>query len=225
MEIDLQLLLADIDNADIRQVYEVLKRHWSEVSKDKRFLGYTIGGSLSGKDRKNKYIAMYLDSMTDHLSRPYLVPRCKFLGPQDSREMSVMACLKRPSDFVFIDFSHSTDIAVLGAGDKISAWSAYAQKKLSSFSLPDTSKRELTSAAISANGELIVSGHKDGTFMRWDARNGKPVGVRVEAHSGALNCLTISKDASTIVTASDESMWKKDCAWLLGQNSANVGRR
>ena len=203
LEIDFQLLLADSDYADMRQVYEGLKRQWFEVSKEKRFLGYFIGGSLSGRERKNKYTAMYIDSITKYLSRPFLVPRCKFLGAEDSREMSLMACRWRSRDDLFMDFSRSTGIVVLGAGDKISLWSAYAQKKLSSFSLPFVTRGcKLSCVAISANGELIVSGHNDGTFMQWDGVSGELVRVKVKAHGGCVTCLAISKDDSTIVTGS-----------------------
>ena len=210
LQIDFQLLLRDSAYADVSQVYEVLKRHWCEVSEDKRFLGYVIGGSLSVKDHKNKYTAMYIDSMTEHLSRPFLVPRSKFLGAQDSREMSLMDCRWFSSGIMPMVFSRSTGIAVLGAVDKISVWSAYAQKKLSSFILPDTWECELSCLAVSANGELIVSGHSDGSFIGWDAVSGNPVGVRVGAHSKRVTCLAISEDGSTIVTGSyDRSvrMW------------------
>ncbi len=205
MKMDFELLLADDDYADMRQVYGVLKRHWSEFSDEERFLGYYIGGSLSGRERKNKYTVMYMDSMTEHLSRPFLVPRSKFLGAEDSREMSLLGCRGRSSRTTLMDFSRSTDIAVLvDSYDEVSVWSVSAQKKQRSFSLPDTWECRLTCVAMSANGELIVSGHDDGTFMQWDARTGEPVGDWVEAHSEDVTCLAISKDGSTIVTGSKD---------------------
>ncbi len=74
LKMDFELLFEGGDNADMRQVYEVLKRHWSEISKDARSLTYFIGGSLTRTERENKYTAMYFDSMNKHLSRPFLVP-------------------------------------------------------------------------------------------------------------------------------------------------------
>ncbi len=203
LKMEFELLLADSDYADIWQVYEALKRHWFEVSRDDRFLTYYIGGSLSDRERENKYTAMYIDSMTDHLSRPFLAPRSKFLETEDSREMSLMACRWRSTSNIFMGFSRSTGIAVSGAGDKISVWSANAQKKLCSFSVPFVARGcEISSIAISANGELIMSGHNDGTFMQWDVGSGEPVGVRINAHGKRVTCLAISKDGSTIVTGS-----------------------
>ncbi len=204
LAIDFQLLLADSAYAGMRQLYEVLKRHWSEVSKEEQLLTYYIGGSLSGRERKNKYTAMYIDSMTDHLSRPFLLPRSKFLGAEDSREMSLIECRWRLDDNNFMDFSRSTGIAVLGAVDEISIWSVYAQNKLSSFSLRNTWKCGLSCVVVSANGKLIVSGHEDGSFVQWDARTGDPVRVKVKAHGRCVTCLAISKDGSTIVTGSSD---------------------
>ena len=209
LNIDFELLLGDSEYGDMRQVYEVLKRNWSEISKDERFLIYFFGGSLSGSERKKKYTALYINSMTDHLSRPFVVPRCKFLGPEDSRELSLLVIPRGPYGDVVMDLSHSKDIAVSGAGDEISVWSICTQKEVCSFSIPFVGC-ELTCVAISANGEVIVSGHEDGTFMRWDARSGEPVGDQVEAHSDVLACLAISKDGTTIFTGSYDKtlrMW------------------
>ena len=207
LKTDFELLLADGDDAEfaeIKQIYQVLERHWSEVSKDERFLPYYIGGSLSREEHKNKHTVLYTDSIMRYLSRPFLVPRSKFLGPQDSREVSLLTCLTNPI-FVNMDFSRATDRALVEAMDKISIWSVSAQKELSSFCLPpNLVKSALYCVAISADGRLIVTGHDDGTFKQWNAESGEPVRVGVKAHNDSVTCLAISNDGSTIVTGSKD---------------------
>ncbi len=200
LKIDFELLLEHINQseaADIRLVYEVLERHWSEVSRDRQLLTYYIGGSLSGEERMNKFTAQYTNSMKRYLSRPLLVPRWKFLGPQDSRELSLLTCHNYALP-VFMDFSHSADIAVVGDVEKIFLWSVSAQKELWSVSM----ESEVCCAAFSANRKLIVSGHLNGTFQVWDTKSAESVGVQVEAHSDVVSCVAINKDGSTIVTGS-----------------------
>ncbi len=210
LKMDFELMFEGSDSADMRQVYGVLKRHWSEVSKDERFLAYYIGGSLSGRKRKNKYTELCIDSMIDHLSRPFLVSRCKFLGAEDNRELSLLVCRRRSIYEPLTDFSCSRDIAVLGTSDEISVWSLCAQKELCWIGLPSEGST-LNRVSISAIGELIVSGHGDGTVLQWDAGSGEPVGVRVKAHSEWVNCLAISKDGSTIVTGSFDKTTFVEC--------------
>ncbi len=146
------------------------------------------------------YIAVYIDSMIDHLSLPFLVPWCKFLGDEYTRELSVLVCVRISNYVSHIDYSCSTDSAVFGIGE-ISVWSVCAQKQLCCISSPSEVYSHRC-VAISANGGLIFSGHDDGTVLLWDAGSSEPVGVRVEAHSKWVSCLAISKDGSTIVTGS-----------------------
>ncbi len=128
LKIDFELLLGHIDQgeaADIRLFYEVLQRNWSEVLKDERLLTYYIGGSLSGEERKNKFTAQYTNSMIRYFPRPLLVPRWKFLGPQDSRELSLLTCQHYGRLLVM-----AADIAVVGGWQQISLWAVSAQKEL-----------------------------------------------------------------------------------------------
>ena len=162
LKMDFELLISHIDS-DIRLVYKILKRHWLEVSKDHQLLTYYIEGSLSGEDRENKFTEQCINSMMRHLSRPLLVPRWKFLGPQDSRELSLLTCHEHVFG-VCMDFLRSADVAVVGTGNQISIWSLSAQKELWSM----TVKSDVTCVAISANGSRIVARHADGTFQRWD---------------------------------------------------------
>ncbi len=80
---DSKLLFAGSDYV-IEEVYEILDRHWSEITKDER---YFIEGSLTGEERNKKYTAVYIGSMLRYISRPFLVPRMKFLGLQYTREL------------------------------------------------------------------------------------------------------------------------------------------
>ena len=78
---DFELLLAGCDHAEfqgIRLVFEELLRHWSEISRNKQSLAYYIGGRLTTEERKNKYTALYSESMVRYLSCSFLVPRLKF---------------------------------------------------------------------------------------------------------------------------------------------------
>ena len=88
----------------------------------------------------------------------------------DSQEVSLLSSTRYPSS-VHIDFSRSTDRAIVATAQQIWMWSIGAQKEMISFSC----KSSLYCVAISANGKHIVSGRGDGTFMRWDAANGDPV--------------------------------------------------
>ena len=158
---------------------------------------------MTRTERENKYTAVYFDSMTKHLSRPFLVPRSKFLGAEDSREMSHLAWPRVSDDRWYMGFSHSTGVVVSAASDEISIESVRAQKEMSSFRVPSVGEGcEISSLAISANGELIASEHDGCTVLQWDAVSGEPVGVRVEAHSEWVSCLVISKDGSKIVSGS-----------------------
>ncbi len=210
LKTDFELLLGGSDNVrfeGIRQVFELLERHWSEFSKDQRWLAYYIGGSLSGEERKKKYSALYIDCMTRYLVRPHLVPRWKFLGAQ---EVSLLKCIRNGS-FVDTDFSRSTDKAVVWTVDQVSVWNMRAQKELCCFdSRSSFVNSQRTCLAISDDGQLVVSGYADGTFQRWDAESGRQVGIGVGAHEGRVTCLAISEDASTIVTGSRDKtlrMW------------------
>ena len=205
LQMDMELLFAtsDCDKfEDLRQVYEVLKRYWSEVSRDERSLTYYMLGSLSGEEQKKKYTALYINTMMRYLSRPFLAPRSKFLGPQDNRELSCLEYFGLRLGFQ-IGFSHWRDIAFMGNSSSMLLWSVIAQKKLRSISIfPTFTKLPFSYLAISANGKLIVSGHFDGTFIRLDVESGEPVGVSVKAHEGCMTCVAISDNASVIVTGS-----------------------
>ncbi len=208
MKMDFQRLFAGSDHAEvqgIRLVYKILQRRWSVISRQGHLLAYYVEGSLTREEQKNKYTALYIESMMRYLPRPFLVPRLKFLGLQDNREVSHMACHMK-THIWDMNFSSSADKVVVGGGDRISVWSVSAQKELRSFSLLTVfpEKSLLRCVAISANGKLIVSGHANGTFMVWDGESGEPVGPRVEAHSKGVTCLAISKVGSTIVTGSED---------------------
>ena len=219
LKMDFELLLEErryAEFADVRKVYEILEGHWSAISKEERFLSYYIGGSLSAEERKNKYTALYIDSMMRYLSRPFLVPRSKFLGRQ---EVSLLTCLSK-RNFMLMDFSRSTDIAVVGILNQISVWSVSAQEQLCSFSLRSLPENSvLICLEVSANGRLIVSGHSDGTYRLWDADSGEQVGDEVQAHRDSLTCVVISKDGSTIVTGSKD---KTSRLWNA-RNSKPIG--
>ncbi len=70
-----------------------------------------------------------------------------------------------------------------------------------------SAKQNVRCSAIRANGSLIVSGHEDGTFRRWDTKSAKPVGVQVKAHSGTVTCVPISENGSTMVTGSGDKTY------------------
>ena len=128
------------------------------------------------------------------------------MGPEDSWELSLMICVRNSeSHSMCMDFSPSTDLAVLRLKQHISIWSISALKELRFFASHSIGwDCALTWLAISANGRLIVSAYADGTFMRWDAENGEPVGVLVKAHLHPVSCLAVGKDGSTFVTGSGD---------------------
>ncbi len=78
-KIDFNLFLAGGGYSELRPVYEVLERHWSEVSRDERFLAYYIESGLTGEEPKNKYTTLYFESMIRYISRPFLIPCSKCL--------------------------------------------------------------------------------------------------------------------------------------------------
>ncbi len=208
LKMDYELLFARSDDAevqDIRQVCEVLERHWSAALKDENLLMYYIGGSLSAKERKKRNTALYMNSMTRFLSRPFLAPRSKFLGLVDSRELSVLIYERYPNSLC-MDFSRSTDKAVVCEGMQISVCSISTQKEVSSF----RSRPALSCIAIKANGSLVVAGHCDGTLMRWDAQSGEAIGIEIEAHNGWVKCIAIGEEGSIIATGSTD---KTVCLW------------
>ncbi len=146
------------------------------------------------REELKKYTAAYLNRMVHYLIGPFLVPPWKFLVGQ---EVSVITC-PRNSNVVHFYSTPATDRVVVGTTGQISEWSISTQKELCSFH----PRSVLSCVAIDANARLIVSGHEDGTFMRWDAETGVRVGVRVDAHCDTVNCLAISKGGLKIVTGS-----------------------
>ncbi len=137
LKVDLKHLFAGSDYTevrDIRRIYEVLERHWSEALSDERMLAYQIGGSFKAEERKNKNKVLYTTSMTRYNTRPFLFQRWKFLGPQDSRELFLSACQRNP-DYPVTYFARSADVVVVGTDHQIWVWSVSAQKELGPFSL------------------------------------------------------------------------------------------
>ena len=62
----------------------------------------------------------------------------------------------------------------------------------------------MTSLAISSDGELLVSGHADGTLQRWRAHVCVCVGESLRCHNGWVNGLALSEDGNRIVPYSED---------------------
>ena len=64
--------------------------------------------------------------------------------------------------------------------------------------------------SISSDGELLVSGCKDGTVWCWGARTGEAVGEPLRGHNGSVTRVSVSKDGNCIVSCSldgDVRLW------------------
>ncbi|WOD41899.1 hypothetical protein [Nodosilinea sp. E11] len=63
--------------------------------------------------------------------------------------------------------------------------------------------REVTSVAISADGQTLVSGSEDGTVRLWD-HEGNPIGEPIQGHTAAVTSVAASVDGQTIASSSED---------------------
>ena len=62
--------------------------------------------------------------------------------------------------------------------------------------------RDLRSAAVSSNGEMIVTGSRDGTVQRWCTRSGDAIGEPMRGHKIWVKCVAFSGNDEVVVTGS-----------------------
>ena len=77
--------------------------------------------------------------------------------------------------------------------------------------------KEVTSIAISSNGQLIASGSGDKTINIWNARTGQLLRT-LEGHDKRVNSVAIAADGSTIISGSDDQtvrVWNGNTGELL----------
>ena len=72
---------------------------------------------------------------------------------------------------------------------------------------------------LSSDGELIVSGHENGTVQRWRARIGEAVGQQIRAHNSWINVVAVSDDGNRILSCSrhgDVHLWDVSISGTTG---------
>lgn len=78
---------------------------------------------------------------------------------------------------------------------------------------------EIYSVAFSPDSRTIVSGSSDGSLRRWDARNGRPIGLPSLGHKGFVCSVAVSSDGSTLVSGSSDHnlrLWDSKSGQPLG---------
>src|SRR5262249_37628311 len=56
-------------------------------------------------------------------------------------------------------------------------------------------------AALSSDGQTVLTGSDDGTARLWDARSGKPLGLPLQ-HEGPVSAVAFSPDGQSVLTGS-----------------------
>jgi WD40 repeat protein len=79
---------------------------------------------------------------------------------------------------------------------------------------------DVSSAAFSADGRLLVSASGDKTLRLWDAATGDPIGDPLRGHTAAVKTVAFSPDGKWIVSAADDKtlrLWDPNTGKPIGQ--------
>ena len=112
---------------------------------------------------------MYLKNARELFPIPWLCPLAKYVRPVDNRKSS-----RRNIRIVVINLavSRSRDRVVIVSYQAIHVWSLSHQEEL--FRISIGQEAFVNCAALSEDTKIIVSGHRDSTFCRWNMSTGDP---------------------------------------------------
>ena len=181
-------LLSNIgkDKHGIRDLHSMLKSCWAQVHLNQSLLGFYAFGCFSKEERRGMNVSEYLNSIEDHLPSPWICPMTKCVFSADSREQSRWAFGVAISNIAVSWFSERV---VIANTTRIEAWALKSQKRLRR--IPIDAVKWAKCVAISEDGKLIVSGHRDGSVRLWHAHTGEVVEEPMHNHTGPVLIVAI----------------------------------
>jgi WD40 repeat protein len=80
--------------------------------------------------------------------------------------------------------------------------------------------------AYSPDGSRVATAAVDGTVRQWDTVTGKPIGLPIKGHSGAVTSVAFRSEHTIVSTGADGSLrlWNADTGEARNQSPANVGQ-
>ena len=212
LDMDFRRLLGvqtDLEENRVYKLHTLLKRCWYHLSSERSLFAFNIFGHLSERERRGKNYLQYLRSVTEYFPSPWLYPMKKCVGPEDSREQSQWNIGARISDLAV---AWSSNRVVIASDSGIHVWSLTRQEEL--FKIAEVAR----CVAISEDGKLIASGHRDGTVRRWNGVTGDAVGEPTSGHTKAV--WSIAMRGNLIVSgSSDKSLYR----WNASTGAASGG--
>jgi WD40 repeat protein len=108
-------------------------------------------------------------------------------------------------------------------GDSALVWDIAGEREVSALEPPGL---DLTAAALSSDGAVVLTGGRDGATRVWDAMTGEALDAPFLAGSGTVRGIAYSADGQRIATASEDGtvrQWDANTGELLMRWPAHEG--
>ncbi len=203
------LLLSKSKNEylEFHMIRNAICGNWALLRNDsKQFLTYVVG-YFPVCARKSKYVELFLNSLKEHIDKPFLISENDCFSPRDTREEAVRQlkstvhkCPRKP--LKYLKMSKTLNRVVSGGLDKtVRMWNPTSGNQVSKAVYRNIGSNQ----SVAIHNNLIVSGSSDGTIQRWNADTRTPLGNPLSGHYREVTSVAISHNGSIIVSGSKDN--------------------